>query len=64
MKGKFEVVMGDIRDPHGVLDAMNGCNVILHLAALIAIPYSYQAPDTYVDTNIREHSTYYRLHVH
>ena len=45
--------LGDIRDPHGVLDAMNGCNVILHLAALIAIPYSYQAPDTYVDTNIK-----------
>lgn len=53
VKGKFEVFVGDIRDPHGVKEAMNGCDAVLHLAALIAIPYSYHSPDTYVDTNIK-----------
>lgn len=53
VKGKFEIFAGDIRDPHGVRVAMNGCDVVLHLAALIAIPYSYHSPDTYVDTNIK-----------
>jgi NAD dependent epimerase/dehydratase len=53
VKGQFEVFAGDIRDPHGVKEAMKGCNVVLHLAALIAIPYSYHSPDTYVDTNIK-----------
>lgn len=53
VKGKFEVFAGDIRDPHGVKDAMKGCDAVLHLAALIAIPYSYHSPDTYVDTNIK-----------
>lgn len=53
VKGKFEVFAGDIRDPHGVRTAMQGCDAVLHLAALIAIPYSYHSPDTYVDTNIR-----------
>lgn len=53
IKGKFEVFAGDIRDPHGVRTAMKGCDVVLHLAALIAIPYSYHSPDTYVDTNIK-----------
>ena len=53
VKGKFEVFSGDIRDPHGVKEAMKGCDVVLHLAALIAIPYSYHSPDTYVDTNIK-----------
>ena len=53
VKGKFEVFAGDIRDPYGVKEAMNGCDVVLHLAALIAIPYSYHSPDTYVDTNIK-----------
>jgi len=53
VKGKFEVFSGDIRDPHGVKEAMKGCNAVLHLAALIAIPYSYHSPDTYVDTNIK-----------
>ena len=53
VKGKFEVFAGDIRDPHGVKEAMKGCDVVLHLAALIAIPYSYHSPDTYVDTNIK-----------
>jgi len=51
--GKFEVFAGDIRDPHGVKEAMRGCDAVLHLAALIAIPYSYHSPDTYVDTNIK-----------
>lgn len=51
--GKFEVFAGDIRDPHGVHEAMRDCDVVYHLAALIAIPYSYHSPDTYVDTNIK-----------
>ena len=53
VKGHFEVFAGDIRDPHGVRAAMKDCNAVLHLAALVAIPYSYHSPDTYVDTNIK-----------
>jgi NAD dependent epimerase/dehydratase len=53
VKGQFEVFAGDIRDPHGVKAAMEGCDAVLHLAALIAIPYSYHSPDTYVDTNVK-----------
>lgn len=53
VKGKFEVFAGDIRDPNGVRTAMKGCDAVLHLAALIAIPYSYHSPDTYVETNIK-----------
>lgn len=53
VKGKFEIFSGDIRDPNGVRTAMQGCDAVLHLAALIAIPYSYHSPDTYVDTNIK-----------
>lgn len=53
VKGQFEVFAGDVRDPHGVKEAMKGCSSVLHLAALIAIPYSYYSPDTYVDTNIK-----------
>ena len=49
----LDVFAGDIRDPHGVQIAMRGCDVVLHLAALIAIPYSYHSPDTYVDTNVK-----------
>lgn len=49
----IDVFSGDIRDPHGVKTAMKGCDVVLHLAALIAIPYSYHSPDTYVDTNVK-----------
>ncbi|MEK6759600.1 MAG: NAD-dependent 4,6-dehydratase LegB [Deltaproteobacteria bacterium] len=49
----LDVFAGDIRDPHGVRAAMKGCAVVFHLAALIAIPYSYHSPDTYVDTNIK-----------
>jgi len=52
-KQQIEVFPGDIRDPHGVKVAMKGCDAVLHLAALIAIPYSYHSPDTYVDTNIK-----------
>lgn len=48
-----EIFAGDIRDPNGVRTAMKGCDVVLHLAALIAIPYSYHSPDTYVDTNVK-----------
>jgi len=51
--GQFEVFAGDIRDPHGVKKAMSGCNAVVHLAALVAIPYSYHSPDTYVETNVK-----------
>lgn len=53
VKGQFEIFTGDIRDPHGVKEAMKGCDIVMHLAALIAIPYSYHSPDTYVDTNVK-----------
>ena len=53
IKGNFEVFRGDIRDPYGVRDAVKGCDAVLHLAALIAIPYSYHSPETYIDTNIK-----------
>jgi NAD dependent epimerase/dehydratase len=53
VRRSLEVFPGDIRDPHGVRTAMEGCDVVLHLAALIAIPYSYHSPDTYVDTNVK-----------
>jgi NAD dependent epimerase/dehydratase len=53
VKGKFEIFAGDIRDPHGVKKAMTGCDAVIHLAALIAIPFSYHSPDSYVDTNIK-----------
>lgn len=53
IKDKIEVVAGDIRDPYFVEQAMEGIDCVYHLAALIAIPFSYQAPDTYVDTNIK-----------
>lgn len=49
----LDVFAGDIRDPYGVKEAMKGCDVVLHLAALIAIPYSYHSPATYVDTNVK-----------
>jgi NAD dependent epimerase/dehydratase len=52
-KSKIEIFSGDIRDPFGVKTAMIGCEVVFHLAALIAIPYSYHSPDSYVDTNIK-----------
>ena len=53
VRGQFEVVLGDIRDPHGVHFAVKDCDAVLHLAALIAIPFSYQSPDSYIDTNVK-----------
>jgi dTDP-glucose 4,6-dehydratase len=49
----IDIFQGDVRDPNGVRTAMKGCDTILHLAALIAIPYSYHSPDAYIDTNIK-----------
>ena len=49
----LDIFAGDIRDPNGVAQAMQGCDVVFHLAALIAIPFSYHSPDSYVDTNIK-----------
>ena len=50
---KIEIFAGDIRDPNGVRNAMRGIDIVFHLAALIAIPFSYHSPDTYVDTNVK-----------
>jgi len=50
---KIEIFSGDIRDPNGVRTAAQGVDIIFHLAALIAIPYSYHSPDSYIDTNIK-----------
>jgi NAD dependent epimerase/dehydratase len=51
--GSPGIFTGDIRDPNGVREAMKGCDVVFHLAALIGIPYSYHSPDVYVDTNVK-----------
>lgn len=48
-----EIFQGDVRDPNGVREALKGCDAVFHLAALIAIPFSYHSPDAYVDTNIK-----------
>ncbi len=53
IRDSLDVFAGDIRDPHGVKKAMKDCDAVLHLAALIAIPYSYHSPDTYIDTNVK-----------
>ena len=53
IKKSLDIFAGDIRDPNGVRKAMEGQEIVLHLAALIGIPYSYHSPDTYVDTNIK-----------
>jgi len=53
VKSKLDIFSGDIRDPYGVRTAMKGCDVVIHLAALVAIPYSYHSPDSYIDTNIK-----------
>ncbi|MGL6217404.1 MAG: NAD-dependent 4,6-dehydratase LegB [Lacrimispora sphenoides] len=53
IKKEIEIHPGDIRDPNGVRNAMTGIESVFHLAALIAIPYSYHSPDSYVDTNIK-----------
>lgn len=50
---EIEIFSGDIRDPNGVKEAMKGIDIVFHLAALIAIPFSYHSPDSYVDTNIK-----------
>lgn len=50
---QIEIFAGDIRDPNGVREAMKGVDEVFHLAALIAIPFSYHSPDSYVDTNIK-----------
>jgi dTDP-glucose 4,6-dehydratase len=52
LRSRLDVFAGDVRDPHGVRTAMAGCDTVLHLAALVAIPYSYHSPATYVDTNV------------
>jgi dTDP-glucose 4,6-dehydratase len=53
IKRSLDIFSGDVRDPHGVKQAMKGCDVVFHLAALIGIPYSYHSPDTYIDTNVK-----------
>lgn len=53
IRDHLDVFSGDIRDPNGVRTAMKDCDAVLHLAALIAIPYSYHSPDTYIDTNVK-----------
>ena len=53
IKDSLEIFSGDIRDPHAMITAIKGCDAVLHLAALIAIPYSYHSPEAYLDTNIR-----------
>ena len=53
IRKELDIFAGNVCDPNGVRTAMKGCDAVLHLAALIAIPYSYHSPDTYVETNIR-----------
>ncbi|TXT18472.1 MAG: nad-dependent epimerase/dehydratase [Erysipelotrichaceae bacterium] len=53
IKVKLDIFSGDIRDPNGVRKAMEGIDIVYHLAALITIPFSYHSPDSYVDTNIK-----------
>ena len=53
LASQMEIFPGDVRDPNGVRTATRDCDAVLHLAALIAIPYSYNSPDAYVDTNIK-----------
>jgi NAD dependent epimerase/dehydratase len=52
-KSKIEFFSGDIRDPNGVREVMKGVDIVFHLAALIAIPFSYHSPDSYIDTNVK-----------
>lgn len=53
IKSQIEIFTGDIRDPNGVKTALKDVDIVFHLAALIAIPFSYHSPDSYVDTNIK-----------
>ena len=52
-RNKIEFFPGDIRDPNGIREAMNEVDIVFHLAALIAIPFSYHSPDSYIDTNVK-----------
>lgn len=52
-KNSIKVIMGDVRDSNGVRESLKGIGTVFHLAALIAIPFSYHSPDSYVDTNIK-----------
>lgn len=53
VKRDLNVMLGDVRDPFGMREAVKGCDAVVHLAALIAIPYSYHSPEAYVETNVR-----------
>jgi NAD dependent epimerase/dehydratase len=53
MKSRIEIFSGDIRDPNGVRRSMESIDIVFHLAALIAIPFSYHSPDSYIDTNVK-----------
>jgi NAD dependent epimerase/dehydratase len=53
IKNKIEFFPGDIRDPNGIREVMKGIDIVFHLAALIAIPFSYHSPDSYIDTNVK-----------
>jgi dTDP-glucose 4,6-dehydratase len=53
VKENIEVIYGDVRDYNRVLEAMKGSELVIHLASLIAIPYSYHAPESYIDTNVK-----------
>lgn len=53
IKSQIEIFSGDVRDPNGVRKAMENINIVFHLAALIAIPFSYHSPDSYIDTNVK-----------
>ena len=53
LRHKIELIPGDVRDSERVANAVHGCQVVFHLAALISIPYSYQSPESFVDTNVR-----------
>jgi NAD dependent epimerase/dehydratase len=52
IKNNFEIIAGDIRDPFFVKNVIKNCDYVIHLAALIAIPYSYSSPKSYIDTNV------------
>lgn len=53
VRSKIQFFSGDIRDPNGVRESMKGVDTVFHLAALIAIPFSYHSPDSYIDTNVK-----------
>lgn len=53
LKEILKCFRGIFRDAHGVKEAMKGCDAVIHLAALIAIPFSYHSPDTYIETNVK-----------